>query len=44
MAKVGFKSLAGGEIEPGELCVFRRSIVPTRIQYPGRSETAHAFV
>jgi hypothetical protein len=44
MSKVGFKSLAGDEIEPGELCVFRRSIVPTRIQYPGRRETAHAFV
>ncbi|HEY4344299.1 MAG TPA: hypothetical protein VGN05_08130 [Parvibaculum sp.] len=44
MAKVGFKPLGEGEIEPGELCVFRRSIVPTRIQYPGRSETAHAFV
>jgi hypothetical protein len=44
MTRVGFKSLDDGEIEAGELCVFRRSIVPTRIQYPGRSETAHAFV
>jgi hypothetical protein len=44
MTKLGFKSLTGDEIGQGELCVIRRSVAPTQIRYPGRSETAHAFL
>lgn len=45
MSKLGFKSAAtGGEIEQGELCVIRRSVAPTRIVYPGRTEAAHMHV
>lgn len=44
MSKLGFKAAVGGEIAQGELCVIRRSVEPTRILYPGRSETAHAFL
>ena len=45
MKKCGFRSVVtGGDLEFGALGVFRRSDAPAQIRYPGRSETAHAYV